>query len=92
MSEENISEKKAFYDTIGLRDLLKISPKRFIQSTSLSYARYMLYKSRGLEINMDNYYKLFINNTQFEKRYGTTKEAILKMYPYESEKKHGRTI
>ena len=54
-----------------------------MQSTTLSYARYMFYKEKGIEITMENYMKLFISNVQFEKAYKTTKKEILEKYNYE---------
>ena len=72
-----------------------VAPKYLMQSVALSYARYMFYLSRGIEINMGNYSKLFINSKQFEKTYGKTKQEILEEYNYEKymkKKKNGRTL
>ena len=59
-----------------------------MQSTKLSYARYMFYKDKGIKITMDNYRKLFINQKQFEKAYGIKKEELLKKYDYEKDMKN----
>ena len=53
-----------------------------MQSTKLSYARYMFYKEKGITITEENYRKLFVNQKQFEKSYGMTKEELIKKYPY----------
>ena len=94
-SIENMKQKIEFYDDIDMHDLAVIDPKKLMQSVKLSYARYNFYKDRGIEINMNNYRKLFIGNKQFEKQYGITKEEILKKYNYEEnleEKKNGPVI
>ena len=95
LSIEKIREKIEFYDSINMHELAVKKPKQLMQSVVLSYARYMFYLSRGIEINMGNYSKLFINNKQFEKSYGKTKQEILEEYNYEKymeEKKIGRTL
>ena len=43
----------------------------------------MVYKDKGIEINMSNYIKLFIVQKNFEKIYGITKEEILNMYVFD---------
>ena len=53
-----------------------------IQSTALSYARYKFYLSIGIEVTMDNYYRLFIDDKRFKKAYGYKKNELLKMYDY----------
>ena len=92
---ENIREKIEFYDSINMHELAVKDPKQLMQSVALSYARYMFYLSRGIEINMMNYSKLFMSNKRFEKTYGKTKQEILEEYNYEKymeEKKNGRTL
>ena len=80
---ENIKEKVEFYDSIGMHDLLVVNTKNLMQSVALSYARYKFYLSLGINISMDNYEKLFINNKVFEKLYGIKKEELLNRYSYE---------
>ena len=82
LSIENMKQKIDFYDSIGLHELLVVDAKQLMQSTVLSYARYMFYKDKGITIDMNNYRKLFINNKSFEKAYGITKEELLKKYDY----------
>ena len=82
-SIENIKQKIEFYDSIGLHSLVIVAPKSLMQSTKLSYARYMFFKEKGIVIDKTNYNKLFANQKQFEKQYGLTKNEILQKYPYE---------
>ena len=49
---------------------------------TLSYARYMFFKERGININMSNYNKLFVRQKQFEKQYGIKKSELLDRYKY----------
>ena len=94
LSIENIKQKIEFYDSINMHALAVVDSKQIMQGIKLTYARYMFYKSRGLEITMENYRKLFTSNKQFEIQYGITKQDLLEMYNYEKdmEEKHGRTI
>ena len=95
LSIENIREKIEFYDSINMHELAVKDPKQLMQSVALSYARYNFYLSIGIEINMVNYKKLFIDNKQFEKSYGKTKQEILEEYNYEKymeEKENERTL
>ena len=59
-----------------------MTQKNLMQSTALSYARYMFNKEKGIEINETNYNKLFMSQKQFEKQYGVTKQEILEKYDY----------
>ena len=79
---ENIKQKIEFYDSIGLHSLAVIAPKNLMQSTELSYARYMFYKEKGIDIDETNYRKLFIDQKKFENQYGVKKEALLAKYDY----------
>ena len=69
-SIENIKQKIEFYDSIGLHCLAVIDPKKLMQSTKLSYARYMFFKEKGIVIDETSYRKLFVGQKQFEKQYG----------------------
>ncbi len=94
LSIENIKQKIDFYNLIGMHELAVIDAKNLMQSTNLSYARYSFYIDLGINIDMNNYRKLFINQKQFEKTYGITKEELLERYDYnkykeEVEKKRG---
>ena len=82
-SIENIKQKIEFYDSIGLHSLVIVAPKSLMQSTKLSYARYMFFKEKGIVIDETSYRKLFVGQKQFEKQYGLTKNEILQKYPYE---------
>ena len=95
LSIENIKQKIEFYDSIGLHDLTIIDTKQLMQSTALSYARYMFYKENGIDIDINNYRKLFIDQKKFKKIYGITKKELIEKYNYSKyleEKNNGRTL
>ena len=77
-----MKQKIEFYDSIGLHSIAVIEPRFLMQSTKLSYARYMFFKERGIDIDETNFRKLFQGQKQFEKQYGLTKEELLERYPY----------
>ena len=79
---DTIREKKEFYDMIGLSDVFIVKPKYLIQSVELSYARYMFYKDRGIDIDMSNYSILFISRGNFYNKYKIDKIDILELYNY----------
>ena len=94
LSIENIKQKIDFYNLIGMHELAVVDAKLLMQSINLSYARYSFYMNLGINVDMNNYRKLFINQKQFEKTYGITKEELLERYDYnkykeEVEKKRG---
>ena len=82
LSIENIKQKVEFYDSINLHSITINDTKKLMQSTALSYARYMFYKEKGIEINETNYRKLFMGQKRFENQYGVTKQEILEKYDY----------
>ena len=82
-SKKNMKQKKDFYDSIGLHELVSVDPKQLIQSVNLSYARYSFYKDRGIDIDMNNYRKLFVREDQFEKSNGITKQELIEKYDYD---------
>ena len=84
LSIDNIKQKIDFYDSIGLHELAINDTKKLMQSVSLSYARYMFYKEKNIEITDKSYNKLFINQKQFQKAYGITKEELLEKYDYQA--------
>ena len=84
LSIDNIKQKTDFYDNIGLHELAINDTKQLMQSVSLSYARYMFYKEKDIEITDKSYKKLFISQKQFEKAYGITKEELLEKYDYQA--------
>ena len=97
LSIENMKQKIEFYDSIDMHELAVINPKQLMQSVNLSYARYSFYKDRGIDIDMNNYRKLFVGQKDFEKAYGITKKELLEKYDYnkykeEKEKENGRII
>ena len=97
LSIENMKQKIEFYDSIDMHELAVINPKQLMQSVNLSYARYSFYKDRGIDIDMNNYRKLFVEQKKFEKAYRITKKELLEKYDYnkykeEKEKENGRII
>ena len=84
LSIDNIKQKIDFYDSIGLHELAINDTKQLMQSVSLSYARYMFYKEKSIEITDRSYKKLFIGKKQFQKAYGITKEELLEKYDYQA--------
>ena len=82
LSIENIKQKIEFYDSINLHSLAVEDTKRLMQSTALSYARYMFYKERGITIDESNYGKLFIGQKQFERQYGINNKDLIARYDY----------
>ena len=82
-SKKNMKQKKDFYDSIGLHELVSVDPKQLIQSVNLSYARYCFYKSQGIDIDMNNYRKLFVRENQFQKSNGITKQELIEKYDYD---------
>ena len=81
-SIENIRQKIEFYNSINLHFLAVEDTKNLMQSTALSYARYMFYKERGITIDESNYGKLFISQKQFEKQYGISNKELIARYDY----------
>ena len=97
LSIENMKQKIEFYDFIDMHELAVIDSKILMQSVNLSYARYSFYKDRGIDIDMNNYRKLFIGQKQFEKSYRIKKQELLEKYDYnkykeERKKENGRII
>jgi len=53
-----------------------------MQSVNLSFARYMFYKNKDINIDMSNYRLLFINQKEFIKKYGINNKELLDLYNY----------
>ena len=84
---DTIKIKKEFYDAIGLCDIFVINPKSMIQGIDLSYARYMFYKDIGIDININNYRLLFVNEQVFMKRYKIDNDSLIWLYSRDIEVK-----
>ena len=91
-SIENMKQKIEFYDYIGLHLLAVISPKDLMQSTALSYARYMLLQEKGIRIDETNYKELFSCQKNFQRKYGITKEELLAKYDYKKYSEEKSTL
>lgn len=83
-SIENISDKLEFYNSIGMHEMITENPMKLIQSAQLTYARYMLWKEKGVIMDNSSCYKLLYYNS--EKKLGISKEQLLKKYSYEKYK------
>ena len=59
LSKENINDRIEYYDSIGLHDIMLKHPKHFMQSTGLTYARYMYLNSIGDTIDENNFTALY---------------------------------
>ena len=84
LSIEKIKERIEFYNSINIGEIVLFDSKQLMQSVELSYARYCFYTSFGVTIDINNYRLLFINEKQFERRYGVTKEQLLLKYQYKN--------
>ena len=83
LSIENIRQKIEYYDSIGLHDIAIIAPQNLMQSTELSYARYMFFlKEKHIAIDISNCAKLFAADKRFKRQYGIQKEELLQKYNY----------
>lgn len=82
IGEQGLKERIDFYDSANLRQIIEIDPKQLIQGVKLSYARYNFYKDNGIDITMDNYKKLFINQSEFIKNYKLSNDEIIEKYDY----------
>ena len=85
-----VGEKIEFYDSIDMHELAIVSPIDLMQSTSLSYARYQFYLSKGILIKMSNYKKLFISNKRIESQHGIKKETLFTRIEFEEQSFHFR--
>ena len=83
LSIDNIKNKKEFYDQIGLTDIMILKPKFIMQSVDLSYARYMFYKDKETEINLNNCTVLFMDQKVFIKKYGISNKELIEIYNYQ---------
>lgn len=81
-SKENIKEKLEFYIGVDMKGLPVLDARQLMQSIKLTNARYNFYTSRGEDININSYSKLYMNEKQFVKQYGITKEELIEEYNY----------
>ena len=80
---ENTNDKLNLYRKFGILNVIVNVPKRLIQSSSLSFARYYYLNSIGIEINEENAFLLFINESNFKKRFKISKKDLLEQFNYE---------
>lgn len=82
LSEENLNKKIEFYKEIDLEIIVMENTMRLMQSVELTYARYRFLNDLGININQDNYRKLFYDQKAFAKQYGITNKELLNRYSY----------
>lgn len=92
LSIDKIREKKEFFDWIGISQVMIINTKYMIQSVSVSYSRYLFYKSIGINIDMSNYNLLFVNQRDFISKYKISNEELVKIYDYDKDKNKFKSI
>lgn len=78
----NTQLKLAFYEQIGLRQIIVEKPKNLIQSLAVSYARYMFYQENNIAIDGELYRRLFVGKKYFESTYEVDTQNLIKKYPY----------
>jgi len=82
LSMDMIREKKTFYDMLGISEIMVKKTSCMIQGVELCYARYMFYKSIGIEIDITNYSLLFMPQVTFYKKYGIEKKELREKFNY----------
>ena len=83
LSIENIKQKITFLREIQLDFIVIEDTKQLMQSIDLTYARYMFFKDKGIEVTRNNYRRLFYGAKTFEKQYGIDKSTLLEKYNYQ---------
>lgn len=77
---DTLNEKYNYYLKLDMLDLFIKNSKYLMQSLELTDARYNYLINKGLEVNKNNYGKLFVSSKRFKKNYGIDNENILKIY------------
>lgn len=83
---ETLEEKIKYLRKINLEKVIINDPKHLIQSVDLTYVRYEFLKDKNIEITMDNYRLLFLDEKEFIKRYDITKQELVNIYLNQKEK------
>ena len=91
-SIENIKQKIDFYKIVDLDFIVFEDTKKLMQSVDLTYARYMFFKDKGIEVTRDNYRRLFYSVKIFEKQYGIDKSTLIEKYNYQEYIKNRNSI
>lgn len=87
-SNDNLLDKIKLYDYINIHDVAIIDPKQLMQSASVSYARYCYYNDIGIDIDINNYKRLFLSESLFKRQYNISKKELLNKYDYNDFKKN----
>ena len=95
LSIDTILKRISFYQSIGVTDFILNDSYKLMQSTKLSFARYMFYKEHDVSVENNDYRKLFISAKNFFKKYGITNVDLIKKYNYDlylEERNNGLSI
>lgn len=79
-SDKTLKEKYEYYLQLDLLEIFIKSPKYLMQRTELTDARYKYIINKNLEVNKNNYGKLFLSSKKFKKTYGIDNKELLKQY------------
>ena len=80
-SYENLNKKLKILNSLNIKDIILHNPKLvFIQSETLTLARYKYLKEINFEFNQTSIRYLFSDNKKFTTKFKITKEELLKKY------------
>ena len=80
-SEENIIEKIEYYRKKNLDFIIIENTKYLMQSMKKTKARYnYLTEEKMFSLDESNYSKLFMSEKNFQKTYGVSTDALIRMY------------
>jgi len=78
--EDTLNKKYNYYLNLNMIDIFRKKPEYLMQNIELTDARYRYLINKGLEINKNNYGKLFVSDKRFKKNYGISNYELLKEY------------
>ena len=80
-SEENIIEKIEYYRMKNLDFIIIENTKYLMQSMKKTKARYnYLTEEKMFSLDESNYSRLFMSEKRFQKTYGVSTDALIRMY------------
>ena len=80
-SEENIIEKIEYYRKKNLDFIIIENTKYLMQSMKKTKARYnYLTEEKMFSLDESNYSRLFMSEKRFQKTYGVSTDALIRMY------------
>lgn len=77
---DTLNKKYNYYLQLDMLEIFVKNPSYLMQGIDLTNARYQYLINKGLEVNKNNYGKLFLTDKKFKKTYGIGKEELLKKY------------